>query len=100
MKTLLVTDCNDAKVGLRLAGIDAVVVRDSVEALAVSERALRDEQIGLLLITDRLAASIYDEIMALKLTSSGTMILTIPDPGGDFNNRIEQYVSQSIGIKY
>ncbi len=100
MKTLLITDSNDAKVGLRLAGIDAVMASDSEEALELSRKAIRNDEIGLLLITDRLASPIYDEIMALKLTASGTMIMTIPDPGSDFQNRIAQYVQKSIGIKY
>ncbi len=100
MKTLLITNSNDAKVGMRLAGIDATIVQTADEALSAMKKAIKDQEIGLILLSDQLAQPIYDEIMALKLSVSGTMILTIPDVGSDYQDRIGQYVSQAIGIKY
>ncbi len=100
MKTLLITNSNDAKVGARLAGIEALVVDDASAALAAVKRAVADQTIGLILLTDQLAQPLDAQIMELKLSISGTMILTIPDPGGKFPDRIGQYVRQSIGIKY
>ncbi len=100
MKTLLITNSNDAKVGMRLAGIDAVIVQTADEALSVTKKAIKDQTVGLILLSDQLASPIYDDIMALKLTVSGTMIMTIPNVGEDYQDRIGQYVSQAIGIKY
>ncbi len=100
MKTLLITNSNDAKVGMRLAGIDAVIVESATEALSAVKKATKDQTIGLILLSDQLAMPIYDDIMALKLMVKGTMILTIPDVGSDYQDRIGQYVSQAIGIKY
>ncbi len=100
MRTLLITDSNDAKVGLRLAGIETTVVALSEQALDAIKAAIKDADIGLILVTERLAAPIHKQILELKLSLRGTMILTIPDPGDDFQDHIGQYVSQSIGIKY
>ncbi len=100
MRTLLITNSNDTKVGMRLAGIDAEIVNTADEALDATKKAIRDQSIGLILLSDQLAAPIYDELMALKLTVSGTIIMTIPDEGQDYQDHIGQYVSQSIGIKY
>ncbi len=100
MKTLLITNSNDAKVGMRLAGIESHIVDSATEAMVAIKKAIADETIGLILLTDQLARPLHEQIMALKLSVSGTMILTIPDMGGEFSDQIGQYVRQSIGIKY
>lgn len=100
MKSLLITNSNDAKIGLRLAGIEAQVFEDSHAALAALERAIDDHEIGLILLTDAIVDPIYEQVMALKLQVKHTMILTIPNPGSAFKDHIGQYVRDSIGIKY
>ncbi len=100
MKTLLITNSNDAKVGMRLAGIEALVVDDANAALLAIKKAIADQTIGLILLTDQLARPLNQQIMDLKLSVSGTMILTIPDVGGELSDQIGQYVRKSIGIKY
>ena len=55
MKYFVITDSTDTQVGLRLAGIEGVVVREEAEVRQAVELAARDPDIGVLLITEKLA---------------------------------------------
>jgi V/A-type H+-transporting ATPase subunit F len=100
MKTLLITNASDAKVGMRLAGIQTILVNSPEETLRVLEESIKKPHIGLVLLTDGVVESCYKEVMELKLAEKDTLILTIPDPGKDFKDHIAQYVRESIGIKF
>ncbi|MCK8059887.1 MULTISPECIES: V-type ATP synthase subunit F [unclassified Fusibacter] len=100
MKTLLITNASDTRVGMRLAGIEAVMVTSGEETLVRLKEAIENPQVGLVLLTDGIVDSCYEEVMALKLVEKDTMILTIPDPGQPFKDHIAQYVRESIGIKF
>ncbi|MBQ4313107.1 MAG: V-type ATP synthase subunit F, partial [Clostridia bacterium] len=56
MKFFLISSNNDTTIGLRLAGIDGVIVRDEEEARAALERAVADESVGVVLMTERLSS--------------------------------------------
>ena len=50
MKYFVITDSTDTQVGLRLAGIEGVVVREADEAAEAIDDAAADPEIGVLLI--------------------------------------------------
>ena len=54
MRFHLISDNVDTLVGLRLAGIDGVVVHEPEEIEAALKAAIADEDIAIVLITDRL----------------------------------------------
>ncbi len=100
MKSVLLTGQKDAVIGFRLAGIAAEQVQDSSAIIPKVKQYLADDDIGIILITDDIASPVYEDIMALKLVTKQTIILTIPSPGEPFVDRIGAYIGQSIGIKY
>lgn len=99
MQTLLLTDQEDAKTGMRLAGIESVWVQDKNTFIDQLDQAIDDPQIGLILMTSGLFHLCEAEVMERKLKHRHTLILMIPDPDAPFEDRIQSYIRDSIGIK-
>ncbi len=101
MKYFVITDSTDTQVGLRLAGIEGVVVREEAEARRAVETAAQDPEIGVLLITEGLAALCESQIAPLKLTAQRPLVVEIPDrhSAGRSSDSITRYIREAIGVK-
>ena len=101
MKYFVVTDSTDTQVGLRLAGIEGVVVREREQVRQAVESAVRDPEIAVLLVSERLAALCQDMLDPLKLTASRPLVVEIPDrhSAGRAPDSITRYIRQAIGVK-
>ena len=55
MKYFVITDSTDTQVGLRLAGIEGVVVREEPLVRAAIQTAAADPDIAVLLVTEKIA---------------------------------------------
>lgn len=101
MRLYLISDNVDTQVGLRLAGIDGVVVHKRHHVLRALENAVQDDEIGIILITEKLSALCEDEILRLKQTCEKPLIVEIPDRHGSGRggDSITRYVRDAIGIK-
>jgi len=101
MRLFLISDNNDTKMGMRLAGIEGVVVHQKEEVIEALEKALQDKDIGIILITEKLADLIPERIRNLKIDTSLPLIIEIPDRHGTNRPRdsITRYVKESIGLK-
>ena len=99
MKYFVITDSTDTQVGLRLAGIEGVVVREEPLVRAAIQTAAADPDIAVLLITEKLAALCQDLIAPLKLTAQRP--LEIPDrhSAGRAPDSITRYIREAIGVK-
>lgn len=101
MKAYLISDNVDTQVGMRLAGITGVVIHDKEEVLEEIDNIKRNKDIGIILITEKLANLIEEEVEKLKLSMSLPLIVVIPDRHGTNRSRdsITKYVKESIGLK-
>lgn len=101
MKFFLISDNKDTYMGMRLAGIDGVVVHTTEEVEAALAKAVEDPQLGLLLITEKLVALCPGTIAERKLHYKRPLIVEIPDRHGSDHiaNALEKYISESIGIR-
>ena len=101
MKIFLISDNNDTAIGLRLAGIEGVVVHTESEVAAALENAAADEDIGLVLITEKLCASCSELILARKQAGARPLLVEIPDRDseGRAGDSITRYVREAVGIK-
>lgn len=101
MKMYLISDNIDTRIGMRLAGVDGVIVHGREEALDALKRAMADKEIGIILITELLVAMFPDVISDIKLNHSIPLIVEIPDRHG--TRRQSDYimgsVNEAIGIK-
>ena len=57
MKMYLISDNVDTYTGMRLAGVDGVVVHEKQELRDALETAMNDKSIGIILLTERFAGS-------------------------------------------
>ncbi|HHY04650.1 MAG TPA: ATP synthase subunit F [Thermoanaerobacterales bacterium] len=101
MKVFLLSDNTDTLVGFRLAGIEGILVNDKDDALRQMKKLQAAKDIGLLLITEKLAEKIKDEINRLKLENNLPIIIEVPDRHGSRRppDYLTRYIRQTIGLK-
>ncbi|HHX62603.1 MAG TPA: ATP synthase subunit F [Epulopiscium sp.] len=101
MKSYLISDNRDTWVGMRLAGIQGVIVHEREEILEVFHKAVEDTTIGIVIVTELIGDTIRDEIMAQKLKHNKQLIIEIPDRHGTKRgpDLITSYIRESIGIQ-
>ena len=101
MKMFLISDNIDTQTGMRLAGVDCVVVHEREELRQALEKALADKEIGILLLTEKFGREFPEIVDDVKLNHRVPLIVEIPDRHGtgrkpDF---ITSYVNEAIGLK-
>ena len=101
MRFFLISDNIDTQIGLRLAGIKGVVVHERDEVLKALKDAMSDGSIGVILLTQKIAQLIPDELLELKLSPSLPLVFVIPDRHGWRGERdfITRYIEEAIGVK-
>lgn len=101
MKFFLLSDNIDTQTGMRLAGVDGVVVHEHDEFIAAFQKALADKDIAVLLITEKLMDLEPEYIETYKVNNRLPLIVELPDRHG--SNRpddyILSYVRDAIGVK-
>ena len=101
MKMYLISDNVDTQTGMRLAGVEGVVVHTREELGEALEKALSDKEVGILLLTEKFGLEFPQMIDDVKLNHKLPLIIEIPDRHGtgrkpDF---ITSYVNEAIGLK-
>lgn len=101
MKLFVISDNTDTKMGLRLCGIEGVVVDSEDQLCTEVEKCLADPEIGVLLITEKLVKLAPSYINGIKLGRSLPLIAEIPDRHGAGRTKeaISAYISEAIGVK-
>jgi V/A-type H+-transporting ATPase subunit F len=101
MKSFLISDNRDTWVGMKLAGIDGILVRDRENALHAIKETLKNNEIGILILTERVVDMATDEVMELKLKLKTPLIIEIPDRRGTIreSDSITSYIRNSVGIR-
>lgn len=86
--------------GFRLVGVDGLVAGDRDGALAALNDVVLREEVGIVLLTERVAAQIRDEVDSRLYGFGFPLILEIPDATGPAPNRlqIEDVVRKAIGV--
>ena len=100
MKMYLISDNVDTYTGMRLAGVEGVVVHERSELKESLEYAVSDKEIGIILLTEKFGREFPEIIDEVRLHHKTPLIIEIPDRHGtgrapDF---ITSYVNEAIGI--
>ncbi len=101
MKCFLISDNHTTLAGMRLAGVEGVVVHEREEILNELKKARASDDIGIVIITELAAEKIKNELDTMKCSSGLPIIIEIPDRHGtrrspDFLTR---NIKESIGVK-
>ena len=101
MKMYLISDNIDTLTGMRLAGVEGVVVHERQEVKEALDKVLADKEIGIVLLTEKFGRDFPDLINRVRLEHNFPLFVEIPDRRGtgrkpDF---ITAYVNEAIGLK-
>lgn len=101
MKFYLISDNIDTQMGMRLAGVEGVVAHTVEEVSAALDNAFANEDIAVVLMTEKLVKLCSDRVYSLKLNCSRPLIVEIPDRHGNssVSEAISRYVGEAVGIK-
>jgi V/A-type H+-transporting ATPase subunit F len=101
MRSFVISDNRDTLVGMRLAGIEGIIVHEKEEILKALKEAVANKEIGIIMVTEKVVDAAKDEIMAMKLSKARPLIIEIPDRhGGDRGTQlITTYIRESVGIR-
>jgi V/A-type H+-transporting ATPase subunit F len=101
MKFFLISDNHDTLVGMRLAGIEGVLVHDYFAAKKALFAAMGDKDTAVLLITVKLEKLLGNIVYDLKLSRKQPLIVVIPDRDMDssISDQIAEYIRSAIGLK-
>lgn len=101
MRFYLISDNVDTQVGMRLAGIDGVVVHTADEVQKALQDAASQEDVAVVLITETLMALCPTLIYNIKLNHRRPLIVEVPDRHGKgcTKDTITRYVREAIGVK-
>ena len=101
MRFYLISDNVDTQVGMRLAGIEGVVVHEADEVRRELTKAMDMEDVAVVLITERLLTLCPELVYDFKLNRKGALIVEIPDRDGNGRSKdsITRYVREAIGVK-
>ncbi|MDP4118034.1 MAG: V-type ATP synthase subunit F [Bacillota bacterium] len=101
MKMYVISDNVDTQTGMRLAGVEGVVVHTQSEIREALESVVNDKNIEILLVTEKLAKNFSNEIAKIKLGMRLPLVVEIPDRHGTGRtpDSITSYVKEAIGVK-
>jgi len=101
MKMFSISDNIDTYTGMRLAGVEGVVVHEREELHHALEEAINNKENGIILLTEKFGKEFPDIIDDVRLNHKLPLLIEIPDRHGtgrapDF---ITSYVNEAIGLK-
>ncbi len=101
MKSFLLSDNHDTWVGMRLAGIDGVILHEREQVLEAFKSATMNPEVGIILLTEKIVDMVQDEVMDYKIKNKKPLIIEIPDRHGTTRGTdvITNYIRESVGIR-
>ncbi len=102
MKFYLISDNIDTQMGMRLTGVQGVVVHETEEVMAELDKVLASDDIAVVLITEKLVKLCHERIYDIKLNCRSPLIVEIPDRHGTSHiaENLNKYVSDAVGINF
>ena len=101
MTMFLISDNVDTCTGMRLAGVDGIVVHEREELSRTLEKVMTDSTIGIVLLTEKFGREFPEIIDEIRLNRKMPLIVEIPDRHGTGRRKdfITSYVNEAIGLK-
>jgi V/A-type H+-transporting ATPase subunit F len=100
MRYFIIGD-EDAILGFGLVGVEGKAVQNAEQAQKAFSTALEQSDIGIIIITERVADLIRPQVDRFIFTRNFPLIVEIPDRLGPLEGKpgIREMVNQAIGIK-
>lgn len=100
MKYFCIAD-EDTVRGFRLAGVDGRAVVTAAEAADALAKASSRPEIGIVILTDVVAADIRPQVDDLRTNRGRPLVVEIPGPEGPMPGRktLREFVQEAVGIR-
>lgn len=100
MKFYCIAD-EDTVRGYRLAGIAGQGASTPPQAALALAAAFEQADVGVIILTEAVAAGIRDQVDTVRLTRSQPLIVEIPGPTGPLagRKRLREFVQEAVGIR-
>lgn len=100
MKFFVISDNIDTCMGMRMTGIEGVVVHEESEVISELRKVFAQPDIGIVLMTQKVINLCPDEVYNYKLNYKQPLIVEIPDRHATSNisNSISNYIKEAVGI--
>ncbi len=100
MKFFCIAD-EDTVRGFRLAGVSGQVVTTAWEAAEAVGQAVTQPDYGIIILTEKVAASIRQQVDAIRLERDQPLLVEIPGPEGPLpgHKSLRQFVQEAVGIR-
>ena len=79
MKMYLISDNVDTLTGMRLAGVDGIVVHERGALRTAIETAMDDKEVGVILLTEKFGREFPDLIIEIRMERTIPLLIEIPD---------------------
>lgn len=101
MKFYLISDNIDTQMGMRLTGIEGVVVHTPEEVSGALDKAMEMEDVGIVLMTEIAVKQCREKVYEYKLSRKTPLIVEVPDrhATAGISETISHYLSEAVGIK-
>jgi vacuolar-type H+-ATPase subunit F/Vma7 len=98
---LVVIGDQDTVWGFALAGVGGQIVATPQEAQRALDAALADAEVGIVLVTEDVAAMTGGRVDTLMVRSARPLVIVIPGPGGPRPDRptLSELIRQTIGVR-
>ncbi len=100
MKFYVISDNIDTCIGMRMTGIEGVVVHEREEVLDALKLAFSNSDIGVVLMTKKLIDLCSETVFDYKLNNKRPLIVEIPDrhATSQISGTISRYIREAVGI--
>ena len=97
----LISDNIDTCTGMRLAGVEGVVVHTHDELKDALQKAISNKEIGIILLTEKFGREFPAIIDTFRLERKMPLLVEIPDRHGTGRKKdfITSYITEAIGLK-
>lgn len=97
----LISDNVDTYTGMRLAGVDGIVVHERTELHEALQKVLQNKDIGIVLLTEKFGREFPDILDEFRLERKMPLLIEIPDRHGTGRKKdfITSYITEAIGLK-
>lgn len=99
MKLFLICDNPDTATGMRLAGVEGIIVKDEKSASDALIGILKDNDVSIILMNRTLFKSCENTVRAFRRGHSTPVIIEIPDrQSSGTGSSLAEYIRQTVGI--
>ena len=102
MRSYIITESRDSLLGMRLAGVDGIRLKEPSAIEAAFKKAVKDADIGIIYMTELAYNMVSEMVDDYKQKHHFPLITIIPDRDGfhdpERKNIVSRYIRESVGL--